>query len=97
MYYGPFILRDAGYGDEGNKALLINTIPLSVCSFVGGLVAIYLSEKVGRRSLMLLSLPFIGGAMAALSFSMLCLYQLDWVDVGKWGSLISLFVFLFCF
>ena len=97
MYYGPFILRDAGFGEEGNKALLINTVPLSVCSFIGGLLAICLSEKVGRRSSMLMSLPLIGSAMLALSFSMLCLYKLDLPTLGSYCSLISLFVFLFCF
>ena len=49
MYYGPFILADAGYGKEGNKALLINTLPLSMMSFLGGVGAIFIMDKIGRR------------------------------------------------
>ena len=97
MYYGPFILRDAGFGSQGNQALLINTVPLSVVSFVGGLLAIRVSELRGRRGSMLLALPFIGLAMVALSGSMFFFYMLEWKSIGSWGSLCSLFLFLFMF
>ena len=97
MYYGPFILRDAGFGEEGPRALLINTIPLSVISFIGGILSIWISEKCGRRASMILVLPIIGGAMIALSMSMLSFYMLEWKSVGSWGSMVSLFFFLFFF
>ena len=97
MYYGPFILHDAGFGDKDNLALLINTVPLSVVSFIGGLAAIHVSEKKGRRASMLMALPFIGLAMVCLSVSMFLVYMLDQKVVGGWGSMFSLFLFLFCF
>ena len=78
MYYGPFILRDAGFGKEGARDLLINTVPLSIVSFIGGLLAIWVSELRGRRGSMLMVLPFIGLAMVCLSTSMFMLYQLEW-------------------
>ena len=77
MYYGPFILRDAGFGKGDNKALLINTLPLSIVGFLGGLTAIRMSEKAGRRSSMLKVLPILALAMMLLSFSMFCVYYLD--------------------
>ena len=97
MYYGPFILRDAGFGDEGNRALLINTLPLSIVSFLGGVTAIRVSEKWGRRASMMTAFPIIGFAMVALSLSMYCFYMLEWTQLGGWGAMLSLFVFLFCF
>ena len=97
MYYGPFILHDAGFGDKNNLALLINTVPLSVVSFIGGLTAIQVSEKKGRRASMLMALPFIGLSMVCLSVSMFFVYVLNWKVVGGWGSMCSLFLFLFCF
>ena len=97
MYYGPFILRDAGFGEDGNKALLENTLPLSIVSFMGGLTAIYLSERSGRRASMLLVLPVLAGAMTALSISMYCFYFLEWKSIGGWGAMFSLFVYLFFF
>ena len=97
MYYGPFILRDAGFGEEGRVALLINMVPMSIISCIGGVTAIHVSEKKGRRASMLMALPFIGLAMVSLSVSMFCFYKLGWKEVGGWGSMCSLFLFLFCF
>ena len=97
MYYGPFILRDAGFGEEGNKALLVNTIPLSTIGFFGGLLAIRMSEKLGRRSSMLLATPLIGSAMLTLSLSMYFTYMLEWKTAGSWLAIISLLIYVFCF
>ena len=74
LYYGPYILQDAGFGEDGKEALLINTLPLFAVSFIGGLLAIRVSEKWGRRASMLMVLPFVGLAMVALSVSMLFFY-----------------------
>lgn len=97
LYYGPFILRDAGFGRDGPRDLLINTVPLSIVSFIGGLLAIYVSELRGRRGSMLMALPFVGLAMVCLSASMFMLYILEWDKMGSWGSICSLFLFLFTF
>ena len=86
MYYGPFILRDAGFGSEGNRALLINTLPLSFVSFLGGFTAIRVSEKWGRRASIMTVLPIIGLAMVALSLSMFAFYMLEWKEIGGWGA-----------
>jgi len=74
MYYGPYILRDAGFGEDSDRQLLINSIPLSTVGFLGALIAVFYSDKLGRRGMMLNSTPIIGTAMIFLSLSMYFIY-----------------------
>ena len=97
MYYGPFILRDAGFGEDNNKSLLENTLPLSIVGFLGGMTAIFISENKGRRASMLCVLPILACSMIALSVAMLSFYFLDKQDFGGWFALLSLFIYLFSF
>ena len=75
MYYGPYILEDAGFGNEENKlSLLIDTIPLSIMSSIGAFCGIYYAERSGRRGSMLLATPGIAATMIGLSVTMYLIY-----------------------
>jgi len=82
MYYGPYILRDAGYGGESNKSLLIVTLPLSFFASVGAVIGIFLTEKSGRRGGMLCILPVIGLSMVSLSSAMYMIHFQEMTSIG---------------
>lgn len=71
MYYGPDILIQAGLTipgmDEDESALLLN-IPLASVNAIGTLISCVYIDKLGRRFLMLRTLPFaaIGWLVTAL-------------------------------
>lgn len=76
MYYGPSIMKDAGFGGESNNDLLYCMIFLSVVNTIGNLTGLTLSSKRGRRELMLkctipmgVSLLVLTGAMIVNSIS----------------------------
>lgn len=75
MYYGPYILEDAGFGDDENKlSLLIDTLPLSLMSTIGACLGIYYAERSGRRGSMLIATPCIALTMIGLSLTMYLIY-----------------------
>ena len=62
MYYGPDIMLKAGITlpglEEKDSSLLLN-IPLSGFNFIGTFLSIFFIDRVGRRYIILRSLPFI--------------------------------------
>ena len=62
MYYGPDIMEKAGIVIEGmseeQSALLLN-IPLSFINGLGTLISVFFIDNLGRRYLILRSLPLI--------------------------------------
>jgi len=97
MYYGPFVLKDAGFGAKGNTALLINSLPLGIINFMGTIVTLLFSDKKGRRYLMLRFIPLIMLSMIALSYSMYLVYYTSFKSIGQWTSMISICLFLIFF
>lgn len=60
MYYGPTILEKAGFGnDENPNITIIDSLPLAATNALGTLVAIFYIDKLGRRYILLRSLPFV--------------------------------------
>lgn len=60
MYYGPQIIISTGitYGDFSKQQLgLLLNIPLAVAQAVGSSIATIIIDKLGRRYLMLRTLP----------------------------------------
>ena len=45
MYYGPMILKEAGWGGESDKDNLINSLPLGAINFLGTLLAVYYTDR----------------------------------------------------
>ena len=74
MYYGPIIIKETGlklsfFKDQNQMAVALN-IPLAFFNFIGGVVAIFYIDKLGRRYIMLRSIPFILIALIIITISM---------------------------
>ena len=97
MYYGPEILRDAGFGGEDPRTVLVQSVPLGAINFLGTLVSLRYTDRLGRRAVMLRVLPLIALSMAAISCGMLLVNFTDAVGTGQVLSLGALFSYLFFF
>lgn len=73
MYYGPDIMLKAGITvpglDEKTSSLLLN-IPLSGLNAIGTTLAIFFIDRLGRRYIMLRSLPLIALSWIVTAFGM---------------------------
>ena len=52
-YYGPKILKDAGFSTTTRESLMISMIFIMAFNFTGNLACTVLSKRYGRRELML--------------------------------------------
>lgn len=62
MYYGPDIMEKAGItipGLSDTESSLVLNIPLSAFNATGTFLSIFFIDKLGRRYIILRSLPFI--------------------------------------
>ena len=62
MYYGPDIMKSAGItvaGLDDTESSLVLNIPLSAFNATGTILSIFFIDKLGRRFIILRSLPFI--------------------------------------
>ena len=62
MYYGPDIMLKAGIrvpGMEERESSLMMNIPLSSFNAIGTILSIFFIDRLGRRYIMLRSLPLI--------------------------------------
>jgi len=74
MYYGPDVIIQNGITLEGETdkermGILLN-IPLSITNAVGSIIAIFLIDNLGRRWIMLRSLPVILLTLCLISLAM---------------------------
>lgn len=61
MYYGPDILEKAGFGNPENpNETLIDSLPLAAINALGTLIAVFYTDKLGRRYIILRTVPFVG-------------------------------------
>jgi SP family myo-inositol transporter-like MFS transporter 13 len=61
MYYGPKLLQTFGFGNgEGLNEALIDALPLAFINAAGTLVAIFFVDRLGRRYILLRTLPGVG-------------------------------------
>lgn len=72
MYYGPNIMQKAGYDSSGSEALKAS-IPLFCVGVTGMFCAVLMIDKLGRRTLLLWTVPFMTLCLAgeALGFYLL--------------------------
>lgn len=90
MYYGPEIMKVAGFGDDKHKAqTLISALPLAFVNALGGIIALFFIDKMGRRWIMLRSLPFIALFMGIIGLGMGLRNHIDEdstvaQEFGKW-------------
>lgn len=71
MYYGPSIMKDAGFGGDSTRDLLLCMIFLSIVNTVGNFIGLGLSSKRGRRELMLKSTVPMGISLLVLTGAMI--------------------------
>ncbi|CAI2366912.1 unnamed protein product [Moneuplotes crassus] len=71
MYYGPDIMQAAGFGDENNrKVTLLSSLPLAFVNAMGGVIALTFIDRMGRRWILLRTLPFVALFMGFIGIGM---------------------------
>jgi MFS family permease len=70
FYYGPSIMKDAGFGGDSNNDLLYSMIFLSCVNTVGNFIGLVISGRYGRRELMLKTTPPMGVVLLVLTAAM---------------------------
>ena len=73
MYYGPDIIQKSGIRIEGlndDEAAILLNIPLAGFNAIGTFASIFVIDRLGRRSLMLHTLPIITMAWIFVAFGM---------------------------
>lgn len=90
MYYGPEIMKNAGFGDDSHKTqTLISSLPLAGVNTIGGIIALFFIDRLGRRWIMLRTLPFVAFFMGIIGLGMYFRKHLDednhaFQTSGKW-------------
>jgi len=102
MYYGPEIMIAANIkiGNYSDKLSgLILNIPLSLTNAVGTTLSIFFIDRLGRRYMMLRSLPFIVLTLLVVAGGMFALppTQTDQTSVGGDLAFIGTLLFLLAF
>lgn len=103
MYYGPEIMKTAGFGNDQHKEqTLISSLPLAGVNAVGGIIALFFIDRLGRRWIMLRTLPFIALFMGVIGVGMGLRNHTDNGNsfaqgLGKWLAAGGLFFYLMSF
>lgn len=94
MYYGPEIIIESGItidGEEKERMAIILNIPLALTNALGSLAAVFIIDGLGRRYLILRTLP---GVFAALVSVAICMYVIIYEDDAESKSTARVFVIL---
>ena len=100
MYYGPEIIIDSGItldGYDKEEMGIILNIPLAATNAIGSTIAIFVIDNLGRRYIMLRSLPLIFLTLCLISLSMyFSLYSTDpdTINSGHILFMISIILYL---
>lgn len=73
MYYGPLIMQKSGLSVGSlskNEASLVLNIPLAFCNFVGTFLSVFVIDKLGRRAILLRTLPIMAVCWATAAIGM---------------------------
>ena len=70
QYYGPAIMKDAGFAGDSHTDLLFSMMFLSSVNTVGNFISLSLSSKYGRRELIMKSMVPMGIALIILAIAM---------------------------
>lgn len=97
-YYGPKILRDAGFGSNTREGLMFSMIFLMSFNAAGNLSCISLSKRYGRRQMILAcALPVFISMVVLDSVIISSAIAGHKFEFGKWLSLMSIASFLLFF
>ena len=70
QYYGPAVMKDAGFAGDSHTDLLYSMMFLSTVNTVGNFIGLSLSSKYGRRELIMKSMVPMGVALIILAAAM---------------------------
>lgn len=70
-YYGPKILRDAGFATGTREGLMLSMIFLMVFNVIGNLACVVLSKRYGRRQMILFSAIPISASLIVLDLNII--------------------------
>lgn len=95
MYYGPQIMQMIGLGSSAQDAIIFS-IPLAAMNALGTIMSMILVDKLGRRGMLLKTLPIISLSMFMISIGMY-VYIVDEKNWGGWAVLGLLCVYVATF
>ena len=71
MYYGPDIMRQAGFGSDDDKtSILISSLPIFIVRVLSHIISIVLIDSLGRRRILMTTLPVLVLCMATVAVGM---------------------------
>ncbi|CDW88412.1 inositol transporter 1-like [Stylonychia lemnae] len=94
LYYGPQILRDAGFGNNQDSRVFFGFLFLGLIYLLSSIFALFKIDTVGRRELMLRCLPFIVISMLLVTTSMFLRHYFDYWKLSGLTSFFGAVVFL---
>mmetsp|Transcript_10214 Transcript_10214/g.19975 ORF Transcript_10214/g.19975 Transcript_10214/m.19975 type:complete len:481 (+) Transcript_10214:1140-2582(+) len=93
MYYGPQIMQMVGF-DSSKQLAIATAIPLAAVNVLGTVIAMIYLDKLGRRGILLLTIPMIAACLAVLSLSF---YFILYTSVSAFMYVALTFVLLYVF
>jgi MFS family permease len=94
MYYGPQIMMKAGFMASKSQAI-VASIPMAATNFLGTIVAMLYIDRLGRRGMLLWTLPLIVISLAVVSIGF-SLTEAE-VSYGKWVALGAIVTYIAVF
>ena len=93
IYYAPTIFKSAGF--ESNITAIYATVGVGIINFLMTVVAVYFTDKIGRKPLLYFGLSGIMVSLIALGFSFEFASILG--DNAKWVAVMCLVTYIICF
>eukprot|EP00347_Sterkiella_histriomuscorum_P003343 403364656 len=94
LFYGPSFLKDSGFIGEKETSVLYAMIFLGFMLLLGNIIYFLYGQKVGRRKLMLFSIPFLGFSILTIEIMMILNMFSGGFRFGGYITILSLAVFI---
>lgn len=89
IYYAPKIFHEAGYTSA--LSAMLATVALGLANLIGGLISVWILDRVGRRKLLLVGI--LGMLVSVMSLSALSFYNIPSMDKVSVAILIAYMLF----
>ena len=96
MYYGPEIMQAIGFDNNGRSAI-VASLPVAFANMIGSVICIFASDSLGRRSVLLRSIPAMVFNLLALS---VCFYFLVFNDnypFVRYLAIVAVMLYILCY
>ena len=103
MYYGPLIMQKSGITISGlstDESGLVLNIPLAFSNFFGTMICVFLIERLGRRAILLITLPIMCVCWVTAAVGMIFVGERSSETaqtVGGYTVVIAIYFFVFVF